>query len=254
MCSLFDCKEEAIEFWGEQAQYILLRCNRCNKEMIQCCFEGKKLNHDKMGLTIMNKMMKDAEFSYACHIHQQFKDVEEKYALNFNKREEEFNKLKIKFNLSNITRPADPIILFQNGIWDIDKPEFEEPVDFVKEKKSKKKDRENFDSPPPLIENNESEDEQEEIISQGEVKETPPEVKDIKFQGEIEGIEKLEMNKSEYFTNDVKPITYEFDKEGESKLIFSVDELKNQLEEFLEKEDYESAAKIRDRINEIENF
>lgn len=244
MCSLFKCKEEAVDFWGEQAQYILLRCSRCNKEKIVCCFEGKKLNHDSNGLKILDKMMKDHEFSLACHIHQQFKEIEEKYPFNFNKRELEFDKLKIKFNLSNIGRPADPILMYEKGLWE-SKSEKSKSQPAKKQKKSK---RESDQIPPPIN------DMKIEIPNE---QEESKEVNEIKDSLEIKIVDpvKVELiSQSDYYTHDVKPMVYEFDKEEENKLVFSVEELKKQLEELLEREDYEQAAKIRDRINQIENL
>lgn len=237
MCSFFKCKEEAVDFWGEQAQYILLRCSRCNKEEIVCCFEGKRLNHDANGLKILNKMMNDREFSLACHIHQQFKEIEEKYPFNFNKRELEFDMLKIKFNLFNIGRPSDPIVIFEKGLWESksEKSNYQPP------RKQKKPKRESDDNPPP-------------INIKVEIPEEEGEVKDTEETKNIVSVKMETINQSDYYTDDVKPMVYEFDKDEENKLIFSVEELKKQLNELLDREDYEQAAKIRDRINQIENL
>lgn len=117
ICKMFDHKLEAIDFWGDEAEYILFKCKRCNHEEIYCSYEGKVLPNDAFGKEIMNKMMSDVEFSKACHIHTEFLKAEHYNPFNFKKQEQEYERLRKEFDIKSKVRPACPIEMYKAGLW-----------------------------------------------------------------------------------------------------------------------------------------
>lgn len=138
LCSLFDHKNETIEYWGDQCEYILFRCKRCGHEEIFCSYEWKSLPNDDFGRKALNKMRNNKEFSKACHIHSLFVKAEKKYSINFIKLEEEFEKIRKEFNLTSKLRPACPVEMLKRGIW-IDKNQKPETGSKKSSSKPKKK-------------------------------------------------------------------------------------------------------------------
>ena len=117
LCNILDHKDEAINFWGDNAEYILNKCKRCGREEIFCFYEGKTFANDDVGKDILSKMMNDKVFSKACHIHYQFIRAEQDNVFNFKKQDEEYKKLKVKFNLPETFVPACPVELYKKGLW-----------------------------------------------------------------------------------------------------------------------------------------
>lgn len=117
LCKIFGHKDEAKNFWGEQAEYILFCCERCGYEHVYCSHEGKILPYDNIGREILTKMMSDKEFSEACHIHKQFAAADLKYAFSFSKKEEEYKRLREKYKISSNIRPACPVEMYKAGLW-----------------------------------------------------------------------------------------------------------------------------------------
>lgn len=116
-CQMFDHKQEAINFWGDEAEYILFKCKRCGEEEIYCSYEGKCLPNNDQGKEIFNKMRNDKEFSRACHIHTEFIMVEASIMFDWKKQEREFDKLREKFGLAKNARPACPVEMYKKGLW-----------------------------------------------------------------------------------------------------------------------------------------
>ena len=121
LCKIWGCKDSVIKIYSNNVNYALMKCSRCDREIISCVYEGQNLTNDLVGLKILNKMMTDKEFSKACHIHSLFVKVEGEFPFMFRKQEQEFEKIQKQFNLDNAKRPASPIELFKAGLW-IDKP------------------------------------------------------------------------------------------------------------------------------------
>lgn len=121
-CVVLGHKDQSINFWGDEAEYILNKCKRCGREEIYCYFEGKLIPNDEMGRKILDKMMNDKEFSKACHIHYQFVKAEQDNVFNFKKQDEEFDKIRKEFNLPASYKPACPVEMFKSGLWKDKKP------------------------------------------------------------------------------------------------------------------------------------
>jgi hypothetical protein len=223
-CSIFGHKTEAINFWGEQAEYVLFECSRCKHQEVYCHHEGRNLPYDEMGKKILNKMLTDKDFSEACHIHSQFAAAEFKYAFSWKKKDEEFVKIREKFGLAANTRPACPVEMFKAGIW-IDKK-----VESNGEKKSKKSKPEITDIPQNFKLNSN-------------------EINSIDMENNNEKFSPMNFDNQEY-TNDVQPIEYSFEKKSAPKA-FTLKELERLLNIYVEQEKYEKAAEIHKKIEAL---
>ena len=237
LCKMFDHQNDAINFWGEECEYILFRCKRCRKEEIYCSYEGKTLPNDELGNKILKKMMEDKEFSLACHIHDRFVTAEFNNAFKFKKQEEEFKKIQKEFDLPSAKRVPCPIELFKAGLWIDKEPKSNsksepakkpKPVPKTKSK-SKPKGRTgpiNLSDPAPM---------------QGEeVNNEVGENSDFQFEGQ--------------YTNEVEPVSYNFQK---SVKVPNGGETLEQLERlekiYVENENYEKAAEIHSKIQKLKN-
>lgn len=227
LCNIFDHKDDAINFWGEEAEYILYRCSRCGYEHYHCAYEGKLIPNDEMGKKILQKMMSNKEFSKACHIHNEFVKAEFKNAFSYKKVQESYKQIQLEYGLSNSNRPADPVEMFKAGMW-IDKSG-ESPAKKAESNSPKPKLRtKDLDIHHPDIEH-------EEENTQQEVEQKKP-FKPISI-GDVE------------YTNEVKPVEYEFDKKPSEADMLS--ELKRLEMIYVEKEMYEKAAEINEKIKKI---
>jgi hypothetical protein len=237
LCKMFDHQNDAINFWGEECEYILFRCKRCKHEEIYCSYEGRTLPNNELGHKIMKKMMDDKEFSDACHIHNLFVMAEFNNAFNFKKQKEEYKKIRDKFNLPSDNRPACPVELYKAGLWIDKEPKSNsksepakkpKPVPKTKSK-SKPKGRTgpiNLSDPAPM---------------QGEeVNNEVGENSDFQFEGQ--------------YTNEVEPVSYNFQK---SVKVPTGGETLEQLERlekiYVENENYEKAAEIHSKIQKLKN-
>jgi len=212
-CKMLDHKNEAINFWGENCEYLLFKCKRCNHEEIFCSYEGKILNNDEFGKKILDKMMKDKEFSKACHVHSQFVKAEHSNPFNFKKQEEEYERIRKEFNLTGLKRPACPIELFRAGLW----------IDTNNESgKSKKKSNTKIKT-KPIVNDPEPDNE----------------------QGEIYNVFEPEDNS---FTNEVKPIKYSFESVSKGETLEGLQKLEKI---YVARENYEKAAEIYKKIQKL---
>jgi hypothetical protein len=213
LCNMFDHKNKVENFWGDECEYMLFKCKRCGHEEIFCSYEGKTLPNNEFGRTIMDKMMKDKEFSLACHIHSQFKKAEYNNAFNFKKQEEEYERIRKEFNLTSKVRPACPVEMFKAGLW-VDKKN----DSGVKPKKSNTKSKTKPVTNDPEVN-----------FEQGEANVFIP-------NDEID---------NNTYTHDVKPIKYKFEsnKKGET-----LEQLERLEQIYAERENYEKAAEIHQKI------
>lgn len=213
LCKMFDHKQEAINFWGENCEYLLFKCKRCNHEEIFCSYEGKILNNDEFGKKILDKMMKDKEFSKACHVHSQFVKAEHSNPFNFKKQEEEYERIRKEFNLTGLKRPACPIELFRAGLW----------IDKKNDSGTSKKKSNTKIKTKPIMNNPEPDNE----------------------QGEIYNIFEPEDNS---FTNEVKPVKYSFESVSKGE---TLEELQKLEKIYVARENYEKAAEIYKKIQKL---
>lgn len=206
LCAMLDHKDQAINFWGDEAEYILNKCKRCGREEIYCSYEGKLIPNDEMGKKILHKMMNDKEFSKACHIHHQFIKAETSNTFNFKKQDQEFDKIRKEFNLPASYKPACPVEMFKSGLW--------------KDKKMSKTNAK------------------------------PKSKKTIK--GETGNIKSKGENSDVTFTDEVKPMKYgNYRGNADLESGETLEQLKRLEKIYAEKEDYERAAWIQQRINKI---
>ena len=213
LCKMLDHKNEAINFWGENCEYLLFKCKRCNHEEIFCSYEGKILNNDEFGKKVLDKMMKDKEFSKACHIHSQFVKAEHSNPFNFKKQEEEYERIRKEFNFTGLKRQACPIELFRARLWkDINN----DSVTAKKKSNTKIKTK-------PIVNDPEPDNE----------------------QGEIYNVFEPEDNS---FTNKVKPIKYSFESISKGE---TLEELERLEKIYAARENYEKAADIYKKIQKL---
>jgi len=213
LCKMLDHKNEAINFWGENCEYLLFKCKRCNHEEIFCSYEGKILNNDEFGKKVLDKMMKDKEFSKACHIHSQFVKAEHSNPFNFKKQEEEYERIRKEFNLTGLKRPACPIELFRAGLW----------KDIKNDSGTAKKKSNTKIKTKPIVNDPEPDNE----------------------QGEIYNVFEPEDNS---FTNKVKPIKYSFESVSKGE---TLEELERLEKIYAARENYEKAADIYKKIQKL---
>ena len=120
ICSIAGHAPVTVRTWGKNAGYEHQRCRRCGKETYLCHYEQRTLNADEQGIKVLKQMMSNKQFSRQCHIHAQFRVVEEKYPFNFYKKATEFDRLKQEYGL--MVQPACPIYLFVTGRWPLLNP------------------------------------------------------------------------------------------------------------------------------------
>lgn len=220
-CKVFGHNDEALNFWGEQANYILFRCTRCHQEHIVCSHEKRCIPNDEFGKMVLNKMMTDDVFSNACRLHMEFVEVEKKYPFAFITRESQLNRLRENYGLPPNYRPACPVEMLKAGLWK------------DKEKISNNKPELRFIE----ISNSSSPDKQD--IEKGEL--INLNLKD----------KAMEEKKFEY-TNEVQVVYYEFEKKPSKTETLA--ELEKLEKIYVEKENYEKAAEIHKRIQQLKNI
>lgn len=218
LCSVFDHQHEAVNFWGEQCEYLHFKCKRCGHEEIHCSYEGKTLPNNDFGKKVLDKMMTDKEFSKACHIHGQFLKAEHSNPFNFKKQEEEYERIRKEFNLTSKVRPACPVELYKAGLWKDNKND-----SGSKAKKSNPKPKKK-----PII---------NEPFSEFE-------------QGEVNIFIPKEEIQNKDFTNDVKPIKYNFEVNMKGETLEQLERLEKI---YVDRENYEKAAEIHNKILKLKN-
>ena len=236
LCNLFDHQNDAINFWGEECEYILFRCKRCKHEEIYCSYEGKTLPNDELGNKILKKMMEDKEFSLACHIHDRFVMAEFNNAFKFKKQDQEFKKIQKEFDLPSTKRVPCPVEMFKAGLW-IDK----------EEKKSKSKPKNISINKPKSI---------EDIKPKGRTNKIDTDYTKSSIQGEkpLEPVgENSDFQFEGQYTNEVEPVSYNFKKKKDNIEGETLDQLERLEKIYVDNENYEKAAEIHDKIQKIKN-
>lgn len=213
LCKMLDHKNEAINFWGDNCEYLLFKCKRCNHEEIFCSYEGKILDNDEFGKKVMDKMMSDKEFSKACHIHSQFMKAEHSNPFNYKKQEEEYERIRKEFNLTDSKRPACPVELFRAGLWKDSKND-----SGTSKKKSNTKIKTKPIASDPVTDNE---------------------------QGEVYNVFESDDNS---FTNKVKPIKYSFEQASKGE---TLEELERLEKIYVARENYEKAAEVHKKIQKL---
>lgn len=223
-CKIIGHKNEPANFWSV-GDYILYKCSRCGHEHIKCMYEDKILPHDEFGKKVLQKMMTDKDFSKACHIHQQFVKAEFDNMVSEKKRLKAFEELRERFELSSSMRPADPVELFRLGIWK------DKEVKGESKSKTKKIRTKDID----LNENFMMRFDEIDSITKGE-----------QNTNNNKDMNTFDSNGQEY-TNDVRPIEYNFEKKNPTKgeTLYELERLEKI---YVEKENYEKAAEILEKI------
>ena len=237
LCKMFDHQNEAINFWGEECEYIHFKCKRCGHEEIYCSYEGKTLPNDEMGNKILKKMMEDKDFSLACHIHNRFVMAEFNHAFNFKKQKEEFEKIQKEFDLPSAKRVPCPVEMYKAGIW-IDKQE--------KKSKSKLKNI-SIDKPKSI----------EDIKPKGRTNKIDTDYTKSSIEGEkpLEPVgESNDLDFTPQYTNEVEPITYNFQKKKDNMEGETLEQLERLEKIYVDKEDYERAAEIHKKIQKLKGL
>ena len=244
LCKMFDHQNDAINFWGEECEYILFRCKRCKHEEIYCSYEGKTLPNDEMGKKILNKMMEDKQFSLACHIHDRFVMAEFNNVFNFKKQEEEFKKIQKEFDLPSSKRVPCPVEMFKAGLW-IDK----------EEKKSKSKPRN-----PTLLKIRDISIDKPKSIEDLKPKGRTNKIDTDYTKDSIEGEKPLEPvgENSDFqfegqYTNEVEPVIYNFQNKKDNMEGETLEQLERLEKIYVDNENYEKAAEIHRKIQNIKN-
>lgn len=117
ICSIGGCSLKVRSSFGKEKEYTLFGCTRCGKEEILCSKEGKFLKNDEQGLKVLDMMMNNPEFSRQCAIHSEFIKAELDHTFNFAKCEKAKSLVREKHGLPEGYIPADPVILFNKGLW-----------------------------------------------------------------------------------------------------------------------------------------
>lgn len=223
ICNIFGHKDEAQNFWGEQAQYILFRCSRCGKEHIHCSHEMKSVPNDESGKKVLHKMMIDQNFSNACRVHSEFVAVENENLFSIKKRENGYNKLREKYNLPSNFRPACPVIMYNTGLW-----------------------KENGDTSLSIPDHKIKKDEPKKVLRKIDIEPIENLDKEIIKNFKI-------MDKEQFhYTNEVQVVEYQFEK-NPSKAN-TIAELEKLEKIYAEKENYEKAGEIHKRIQELKKM
>lgn len=116
ICSIWKCRDTVKQHWGEGAEYVLFRCERCGKETILCANEKVILKNDEKGRAAMKMMMEDREFSLACLIHSEFGTAKISYA-DYRKTERALDEIRERYGLDPGYVPPDPVKLLERGLW-----------------------------------------------------------------------------------------------------------------------------------------
>ena len=222
-CKIFGHKDEAINFWGEQAEYILFRCNRCSRENIHCSHEMRQIPNDEFGMKVLHKMMTDSVFSNACRVHSEFVSVENDNLFSIKKREKGYKMLREKYGLPDNYRPACPVVMFKSGLW-------------IDESKPNKKPRQRLPKIDIDLLGKKIEDNKESNTSKGE------------FENQIiyQNIYNMDNKDNIEYTNEVQVVEYEFENKPTKESMIA--ELEKLEKIYAEKENYEKAAEIFERI------
>lgn len=115
-CGIFGCDDVAVGCLTDTTDYVLFRCNRCKQEVIFCAKEGKVLDNDEEGKRIVQLMMDDPDFSYQCTMHSEFVKADVG-KFSYSKVQKEFKMLREKYGLPEGYTPSDPVELYKNGLW-----------------------------------------------------------------------------------------------------------------------------------------
>lgn len=247
-CSIWGCKDEPADFWGDNAEYVLYRCGRCKNETIFCTKELKLLKNDESGRKLMLFMMSNSEFSGECTMHSEFVKAETDNPFSFSKQEKQQQALRKKYGLADGTRPADPTILWEKGLWkpkpakDGEKPAAAKP----KTSKGKGKGRlirlKDAESPPREDSDNLFGDKIEKGNPDLDVRYVPP-----AGSGGNSTPLSYEWNVNESQKSKNPPSGFRPDMTPEAQL----KRLQRRLDKHVLREEYEKAAKIRDQIEKM---
>jgi len=222
-CSIWGCSDEPRDFWGDNAEYVLFRCKRCHKETILCSKENRIFDNNDEGKKLRDLMMVDPEFSKQCVIHHEFLKAEKDNMFSISKMEKATQEVREKYGLAPGFRPADPVVLWQNGLW---KPKPSKKKGENNEKKTTKNNGEN----PAQSEdaNNFTPNMKIEIL-----------ITKLDELSQIESVEWNDISPSEEFFKGEKP---------ELSVKDQLSKLERRLKKHVDREEYEKAAKIRDEI------
>ncbi|MEY4571010.1 MAG: hypothetical protein RLZ10_203 [Bacteroidota bacterium] len=223
ICNIFGHKDEAQNFWGEQAQYILFKCNRCGKEHIHCSHEMRSIPNDETGKKVLHKMMIDQVFSDACRVHSEFVAVENDNLFSVKKKNIGYNRLREKYKLPENYRPACPVTMFIAGLW-IDK-------------------KENLIDIP---QNSDKKNESKKMLKKIDIEPIPNTDKEI-----LKNLNAMDKEKFHY-TNEVQIVEYQLDKK--TSKANTIAELEKLEKIYAEKENYEKAGEIHKRIQELKKM
>ena len=221
------CKTTGSVIWGEKAEYVLFKCERCRKETILCHKESRIFENNEEGRKIMELMISDEEFSKQCIIHKEFVKAEDENGINLAKREKALDAIREKYGLAPGFRQPDPVILWQKGLW---RPKPSDSKGKGKPRKSKSK--KNGENPfrPEGGENLFGDDDNLKV----EIRISNP-----NSYGESAADEWTDLSDREPA---VKP---------ELSVKEQVSRLERRMEKHVAREEYEKAAKLRDQINAI---
>jgi len=226
-CSIWGCSDEPVNFWGDNAEYVLFKCRRCRKETILCSKENKILDNNEEGKKIMELMIRDKEFSKQCIIHSEFVKAEEENVINLAKRESALNEIREKYGLAPGFRQPDPVILWQKGLW---RPK---PSNSDGESKPKKSKPKKTGEKPIQLEGGES------LFNNDNIVKVEIRISNSNSDGESVTNEWVDLSDSEPA---VKP---------ELSVKEQVSRLERRMEKHVAREEYEKAARLRDQITAL---
>jgi hypothetical protein len=214
-----------MDFWGDNAEYVLFKCRRCGNETIFCSKEVRILKNDEEGWKIRDLMISDPEFSRQCTIHDEFVKAEDKNAMNFYKKEKALDEIRERYGLAPGFRQPDPVILWQKGLWNPVKPEKSG------ESKPKRRNPKNKTGEKPIrLEGGESFPEQDNVVKV-EIRITKP-----NSGGENSGSQWEDIT-----VNGEEP-------KQELSVEAQISRLERRMGKHVAREEYEKAARLRDQI------
>lgn len=206
--------EDIRSLYGENNEYVVYRCRRCSKEIIFCSKESRIMDNDERGMRAMHMMISDPEFSRQCAIHSEFVSAEVR---NFSLKsvEKAKDEIRVKYGLPAGFRQPDPVILLEKGLWN---SKALKVSGTTKPKKSKEGSKSNGRAKPKPY-----------PVQEGVSGESP--ASGSKASGKPK--------------RDVHTDTEHLSQEEQIR------RMEHRLERHVAREEYEKAAKLRDRISKL---
>ncbi len=114
-CVIFDHDDDVIKQWGEEAEYVLFKCKRCEREEIYCSYESVWFANDNFGRAVLKRMLNDKAFSFECHKYFTIKMLNGIYGSKREGNLKKMRELMSEWNLTEIPE-EDPVAEFKDKL------------------------------------------------------------------------------------------------------------------------------------------